>query len=353
MLQNLKKIIPNKWKIFFDYYRYKDSNSYFYSKGDPKVIVALAADYGNLGDVAITKAQISFLKKLFNQHKIIYFPASDTYHKIINLKRLCTHNDIITIIGGGNMGDMYQSFEECRRTVIECFPNNKIVSFPQTIDFSKTREGIKQLKKSKKVYSKHNNLHIFARDPLSYKMMKTYFKKNDVHLVPDIVLSLNKCQPVLDRRGIIMCFRNDSESIFSKEVKSKLIELVNAKYNHVTFYDTHIGDDNFKVSKADEELNKIWIAFKSCKVVITDRLHGMIFCAITKTPCIVLPNSNHKITGSYNEWLWDLDYIRLVENFDLKEIMHTINELIKIDLENYKELNLKNKYQSLVTVLKG
>ena len=28
------------------------------------------------------------------------------------------------------------------------------------------------------------------------------------------------------------------------------------------------------------------------KVVVTDRLHGMIFCAITGTPCVVFSNYN-------------------------------------------------------------
>jgi pyruvyl transferase EpsI len=48
-------------------------------------------------------------------------------------------------------------------------------------------------------------------------------------------------------------------------------------------------------------------------VVITDRLHGMILCAITGTPCIVLDSRSPKVRGCY-EWVEDLDYIRFVEN---------------------------------------
>ena len=41
--------------------------------------------------------------------------------------------------------------------------------------------------------------------------------------------------------------------------------------------------------------------FQKSELVITDRLHGMIFCYITKTPCIVMPNNNHKILMTYEK----------------------------------------------------
>ena len=43
----------------------------------------------------------------------------------------------------------------------------------------------------------------------------------------------------------------------------------------------------------------------SKKLVITDRLHGAISCAISSTPCIVLPNCYHKIK-SFMSWMRDL-----------------------------------------------
>ena len=52
--------------------------------------------------------------------------------------------------------------------------------------------------------------------------------------------------------------------------------------------------------------------------MVTDRLHGMIFAALTKTPCIVVPNSNYKIKGIY-EWLKGLNYISFLEDMDCFE----------------------------------
>lgn len=100
------------------------------------------------------------------------------------------------------------------------------------------------------------------------------------------------------------------------------------------------------------ELDNIWNNFKSSKVVITDRLHGMIFCAITKTPCVVLPNSNHKISGTYYNWLSELEFIQFVEEFEETTVLNLISNLYKIDLDKCKSLNLNSKYAPLLESLK-
>jgi pyruvyl transferase EpsI len=55
--------------------------------------------------------------------------------------------------------------------------------------------------------------------------------------------------------------------------------------------------------------------FCDSKLVITDRLHGMIFATITGTPCIVFGNNHHKVRESY-EWIKYLPYIEFVESVD-------------------------------------
>lgn len=87
-----------------------------------------------------------------------------------SLKSIIDPNDIITIVGGGNTGDMYDDIEFCRQFIIKQFPNNKIVCFPQTIDFSETsiggkksiRKGSESVRKTQKfiTISKKKNLSI-------------------------------------------------------------------------------------------------------------------------------------------------------------------------------------------------
>ena len=81
--------------------------------------------------------------------------------------------------------------------------------------------------------------------------------------------------------------------------------------------------------------------FYNSKVVITDRLHGMIFCAITKTPCIVTRSLDHKVIESY-KWIKNLNYIRLVEGLDFDKINPIIEELS--NLEKFDELDFDKLY---------
>jgi pyruvyl transferase EpsI len=63
------------------------------------------------------------------------------------------------------------------------------------------------------------------------------------------------------------------------------------------------------------ELYRKWSEFAHARLVITDRLHGMIFAAITGTACIALDNRSGKVSGSY-EFIKDLDYIRFLASPD-------------------------------------
>lgn len=58
-----------------------------------------------------------------------------------------------------------------------------------------------------------------------------------------------------------------------------------------------------------------WNEFRSARLVITDRLHGMIFSAVTGTPCVALNNSNGKVGYEY-EWLKDVPYIAFASTVD-------------------------------------
>ena len=160
-------------------------------KEDKKVFVALSADYGNIGDIGITIAQIKILQDIFPNRKIIELPMFGLYDYENDINTILNDDDICTIIGGGNFGNTYIEAEERRRFIIQTFKNNKIVAFPQSISFFNDINGQKELKKSIDIYGSHNNLTILAREEKSYNIIKSNFK-NDIHLVPDIVFYLKE-----------------------------------------------------------------------------------------------------------------------------------------------------------------
>lgn len=65
--------------------------------------------------------------------------------------------------------------------------------------------------------------------------------------------------------------------------------------------------------------------FRKSNIILTDRLHGMIFALITGTPAIVFDNKNHKVKFSYLDWLQNVDYIYFADQMSKEEIMHTIS----------------------------
>lgn len=85
--------------------------------------------------------------------------------------------------------------------------------------------------------------------------------------------------------------------------------------------------------------------FSKYEIVITDRLHGMIFAAITGTPCIALSNYNYKVKGTY-EWIKDLGYIKFTD--DINEIPDLIQELKNIKNVKYDNLFAIKKYDQII-----
>lgn len=313
---------------------------------DPKrrIFFFLAADYGNLGDVAITYAQKKFLADRFPDSEVVEIPISSTLSGIKSIKRLIRDDDVVVIVGGGNMGDIYDDIEFLRQLVIKSFKKNKIISFPQTVEFSQTFSGRIALKVASRLYNSHRYLTLLAREQVSFHLMRQYFPKNEIRLLPDIVMTLDERQPDVSRRGVLLCLRNDSEKKY--DVADAIKE--HLKGNGIPFkcFDTHIGNRTLTEKERKRELKSFWFAFAHSEYVITDRLHGMIFAFITGTPALVIPNSNHKIQSSY-EWIKDCGYIRLVCHIDEMEnemdclCLHTENHFAEVRrriLSAYKAL---------------
>ena len=330
-----------------------DYDCYDIYQGKKKVIVALAADYGNLGDIAITYAQELFLKACLPAYEIIDFPISLTFRRLKALKRIVTPGDLVTIVGGGNIGDLYNSIEDCRQFIVKNFPNNKIISFPQTIDFSNGGQGNKLLKRAVKIYGRHKDLHLFAREKISYNLMKKFFTHAHVYLAPDISLFLNCTQPAQKRQGIILCIRKDTESAITPGQRRGFLAKLHSGLSNTFETDTHIGRDNLSLPERESALFNMWDSMRRTEAIVTDRLHGMIFAAITGTPCVALQNNNYKIKAIYDAWLSNFDNIRLQQNFDADETLRILAELEESDKVSVYLTNLSEGYRILKKVVIG
>ena len=87
---------------------------------------------------------------------------------------------------------------------------------------------------------------------------------------------------------------------------------------------------NYRTSLLDSKFDE----FQTAKFVITDRLHGMIFAAITQTPCIVFGSLTHKTIESYS-WLQNLEYIQFCKDINkLEELIDKVNSSQNVNYDN-------------------
>ena len=307
-------------------------------KNKRKIFYCSTPIHGNMGDQAIALATYKFLQKNYPTYEIIEVEKDQIYKYIKAIKESINKDDLIFIHGGGNMGNWYPDEEYARRLIIETFKENKIISMTQTICFSNDESGKQELEKTKRIYNSHPNLTLLARENKSYEIMKKIFNCK-VLLVPDIVFSLEGLLESTEKRvNIMTCLRGDRESYWGSKSKIFLNDL-KSKYDNVFEYDTVIPDI-VRANVREGKLNEMWSKFFSSKLVITDRLHGMIFAFITKTPCIVLRSADNKVIESYS-WIKDVNYIRYVESIDLNKISAIIDELLNIKVEENSKFNSK------------
>lgn len=324
------------------------------NKNDKKVWLTLSPDYANIGDIAISLVQKQILQEAYPNRKIIEIPMLDYFKYKDIMKELMSNDDIITIIGGGNMGNIYIEGEIRRRNIISSFPNNNIISFPQSIDFENSIIGQKEFQKSIDIYSKHKKLTILSREQKSYDIMKSNFK-NRIKLVPDTVIYLAgkmNLDEIYERDKILLCFRNDKEKITNSNITYSTIDLLtNHDYKDIELIDTYLGNIHFNLENKHLLFQKIIKKFMSAELVITDRLHGMVLALITKTPCIAFDNSNKKISSTYNTWLKEIPYIKLLDNFEEIEILNSIKKFSELK-QNHFEIDLSNNFITLFEELK-
>ena len=306
-----------------------------------KIYVINTPLHTNIGDSAIAYAQNLFLQKnIGDDYKIIEVTSGEwaRFRKVLGC--IVRKKDIIMQHGGGNMGVTWFSEELIRRSIIEQFPNNKMIIFPQTIYYGDSEEGKKEFENSKKIYNNHKDLHLIAREKVSYEIMKEAYPNCDVILTPDIVLSMDKLDNPYKREGITFCFRRDAEKVLTPEDEKYIINECKKISDKVFYTDMMSERAVTKENRVDIIMDK-FKDFQKSELVITDRLHGMVFCAISETPCIVFGNYNHKIKGTY-EWIKELPYIKYVEN--IEEGVNAVNDLLNVEIHKFDNSKFKENY---------
>ena len=247
------------------------------------------------------------------------------------------------------MGSLWPEEEHKMQDIAIRFSHNPVFVFPQTASYANDEIGQQEIACSRKAYGVNKNFFVFARDEGTLNTIRNHMPEVHCMYTPDMVMFVDNAQTHQQREGILLCLRKDAERVLTVDQVEELKTGLNESGLEITESSTVITDAVWKFQRK-KVLQKKWNEFSSVQLVVTDRLHGMVFSAITGTPCIALDNISHKVYGAY-QWLSYLPYLRYCSSID--EAEEAAKELLELPPQNYNQGPLLPYYNEMRNVVKN
>lgn len=250
----------------------------------------------NLGDLAMMVCIRKWIEKNFAGYGLFEMKTYPTYDKKVRqkLKELVKEDDIFVTQSGAVYGDRHQD-HGMHRYLLKEFPKNRILFMPGTAEFAASDE----LSKTANLFNTHKKALLLARDQVSFKMLSAKLDKERIRLFPDIVTCMigRVDEPKgNNREGVLVCKRIDGEKVLTDKNMDGFIDNIRTEVNKVSMTDMMFEQSyEYVMLHATETISAKLRLFASYQVLVTDRLHGMIYALISNTPVVVLPTYNHKV----------------------------------------------------------
>ncbi len=286
--------------------------------------------YANLGDIFIWQGELDFLRTL--PYKCVNYASKDTC-SFPNLSA----STIILLQGGGNFGDLYLAHQKFRNKVIETYPHNRIIMFPQSVWY----EDECRIEEDVRVFATHKNLYLCARDQWSYKHMKKHFSDNNILLVPDMAFFIDEARLIKYRNKStakkLYFKRLDKEySIYAPlelgvgvdvhdwptiEKESEVFSVVYKIYSvakklkklPITSKILYSLSDRLAIIIKDKLVRQGCEFLSPYSMVVTTRLHAMILSILLHKPIEYIDNTTGKLSAFVDTWLSELETIKKYE----------------------------------------
>lgn len=292
--------------------------------------ILLDAPYhNNIGDICIWQGEVDFLKsvgaKLLFTKSLYWTPSNDL-----------SPETIILLHGGGNFGDIYRSCQDFRLKIIERYPNNRIVMFPQSVWY----DDPNLIAHDSAIMSRHKDLWLCARDRKAYQFMKEHFPVNNILLLPDMAFC------ILD--SSLYHFRTlekTGNKLFMRRMDGELVKDTIATLDSfdvkdwpgfdgsdIKYFFFHHAKRGIRVlSKLYLPIGQQWerlidtIAAQSLRPrlvktglsflagydsITTTRLHALILGVLLGKPIEYIDNKTGKLSDFANTWLSDLESVK-------------------------------------------
>lgn len=237
----------------------------------------------------------------------------------------------ILINGGGNFGDRYPYQQDFRERVVAAFPDRAVIQLPSSLEFTDERK----LERAQQVLGAHPDLTLLMRDHASQARARTWFPTAYVEFCPDLAFGVGELGVGrTPSHEVTLLLRTDTEALpreitFPEEWRVRRVEWGLTGADKVAFRAARLPEDVSRVIPALRQPLQPVIAggfdlssrlntraaqriVRSGKVLITDRLHAMIFGRLQGIPTIAFDNANGKVAELYRASMADLGGVTLV-----------------------------------------
>jgi len=307
-------------------------------------------DHPNVGDSAIWLGTMAFLRR-HRLGPVLWIDGLTRSHPLPDLPFPCT----VLILGGGNLGDLWESNQRYREAVIAHYPGHRIIQMPQSVLFQSADSERQWLA----VCRSHKDLHIVVRDADSQRRCEQP-ASTGLHLCPDMALYLGHLsRPSQPDADIVHLLRTDKEkarpesgaddddddgpsqdwmeepdSLLRQELRSFQEFQVRLTHRGARLQRLRTGllriDQRIGLSRlggdpltaylrhrqrlytqvASERLERGCRLLARGQVVITDRLHAHLLCLMMAIPHVYLDNSYGKISAFSRTWMTQSERFR-------------------------------------------
>jgi len=314
---------------------------------DRKAVLFATPVHGNLGDHAIALAERQLLEKYIPEKQILEIHVSEK-NMPMWLYGLFIGKSPVFVTGGGFLGNLWMDEETMVLDAVKYFKRNPIIIFPQTVYYEESEKGRQAKDKAYHICGKAKNVFLFVREKNCYKNAAQVYPKERIGFAPDMALRLITPEYECKREGVLCCLRRDKEGVLDGENKAQLIQALKKHFDDKIEYTDTVISRNVSIKERERLLQQKWKEFSKYRLVITDRLHGMIFALLTKTPCIAINNSSGKVKAVY-EVIKDNSYIKYVNHTE--EIEGLLLEMTKCQKVESNWEDIRKKYAKLERLL--
>lgn len=320
-----------------------------------KIVMINTPDHDNLGDHAIAYAEQCWIKD-HTDYQYVDITGNMYRQYSVVIRRFISEEDIIALSGGGYIGSVWDYEEKLVEKIVLDYPNNRILIFPQSVFFENNEMGIKKMEKAKYIFQNHSNLCLMVREERSLDFVRKKLSGVYSDLYPDMTFYLYEkfselAQKKASTKHAALCLKTDIESVVNENDREEFQKILEKNFSFVSLIST-LSEEIFEKEDRFYYIRKKVYEFSKYDLIVTDRLHGMLFSVLARTDCILLPSKTYKNEGVY-AMIKDYRGVYMADKLNVEKAVIGRKDWGRMQKDNEGYVNMLKRFDKLSRVISG